>query len=108
MCAVQLLRIRLESAQSIQGLFYVHWFYGNLFRTFQLFIETVGSGKCFLIRIDFHKRRKTFDCGQFGEGIFQMDFVFGKIGIYHSVNIGFRSGNAQKLHFLNHIFTSCY
>ena len=35
-----------------------------------------------------------------------MNFVLGKIGVYHSVNIGLRTGNAQELHFLNHKFTS--
>ena len=35
-----------------------------------------------------------------------MDLILGKVGVYHPVNIRFRPGNAQELHFFNHKFTS--
>ena len=46
------------------------------------------------------------DLSELGHGVFQMDLIFGKIIVYHPVNIRLRSRNTQELHLLDHVITS--
>ena len=60
----------------------------------QLFVEAVDGIQSLPVRVDLQKRRQIGDLGEFGQSIFQMDLIFGKISLCHPVNIRFRPGDA--------------